>query len=163
MRNARTALVTGANKGIGFEVARELARLGLRVFLGARNEKAGRAAADKLSESGSISFLQIDVSDAGSIQRAAEELARQTDRLDVLINNAGILLDNDKDAFTLVSGHEVQALQAIEHFIGRKISRLKLENFPYLYTALFEPESAASKRSISGRRTHRGYSFGRRR
>ena len=70
---------------------------------------------------------------------------------------------NVGDAFTLVSGHEVQALQAIEHFIGRKISRLKLENFPYLYTALFEPESAASKRSISGRRTHRGYSFGRRR
>jgi ATP-dependent RNA helicase RhlE len=63
-----------------------------------------------------------------------------------------------------MSGHEVAALQAIEHFIGRKIPRLKLENFPYLYTVLFEPESsAASKRGITGRRTHRGYSFGRRR
>jgi hypothetical protein len=63
-----------------------------------------------------------------------------------------------------MSGHEVPALQAIEHFIGRKIARLKLENFPYLYTVLFEPESAAgSKRGITGRRTHRGYSFGRRR
>jgi len=70
---------------------------------------------------------------------------------------------NVGDAFTLMSGHEVAALQAIEHFIGRKIPRLKLENFPYLYTALFEPESAASKRAITGRRTHRGYSFGRRR
>src|ERR1044072_2250930 len=70
---------------------------------------------------------------------------------------------NVGDAFTLMSGHEVQALQAIEHFIGRKIPRLKLENFPYLYTALFEPESTASKRGITGRRTHRGYSFGRRR
>jgi ATP-dependent RNA helicase RhlE len=70
---------------------------------------------------------------------------------------------NVGDAFTLMSGHEVGALQAIEHFIGRKIPRLKLENFPYLYTALFEPESAASKRAITGRRTHRGYSFGRRR
>jgi ATP-dependent RNA helicase RhlE len=70
---------------------------------------------------------------------------------------------NVGDAFTLTSGHEVQALQAIEHFIGQKIPRLKLENFPYLYTALFEPESAASKRAITGRRTHRGYSFGRRR
>jgi ATP-dependent RNA helicase RhlE len=71
---------------------------------------------------------------------------------------------NVGDAFTLMSGHEVTALQAIEHFIGRKIPRLKLENFPYLYTALFEPESAAaSKRAITGRRTHRGYSFGRRR
>jgi NAD(P)-dependent dehydrogenase (short-subunit alcohol dehydrogenase family) len=101
MRNQKTALVTGANKGIGFEVARELARLGLRVFLGARNEEAGRAAADKLSKENSVSFLEIDVSDAGSIQRAADELARQTDQLDVLINNAGILLDEDKDALSV--------------------------------------------------------------
>jgi ATP-dependent RNA helicase RhlE len=71
---------------------------------------------------------------------------------------------NVGDAFTLMSGHEVSALQAIEHFIGQKIPRLKLENFPYLYTALFEPESAAkSRRAIGGGRTHRGYSFGRRR
>jgi ATP-dependent RNA helicase RhlE len=71
---------------------------------------------------------------------------------------------NVGDAFTLMSGHEVTALQAIEHFIGRKIPRLKLENFPYLYTVLFEPESsAAGRRAITGRRTHRGYSFGRRR
>jgi ATP-dependent RNA helicase RhlE len=71
---------------------------------------------------------------------------------------------NVGDAFTLMNGEEVSALQAIEHFIGRKIARLKLENFPYLYTALFEPESAAGgKRSIGGGRSHRGYSFGRRR
>jgi ATP-dependent RNA helicase RhlE len=71
---------------------------------------------------------------------------------------------NVGDAFTLMSGHEVSALQAIEHFIGQKIPRLKLENFPYLYTALFEPESpTVRKRAIAGRRTHRGYSFGRRR
>src|SRR4030088_1985126 len=49
---------------------------------------------------------------------------------------------NVGDAFTLMNGQEVQALQAIEHFIGRKIPRLKLDNFPYLYTVLFEPESA---------------------
>lgn len=101
MRNQKTALVTGANKGIGFEVARELARLGLRVFLGARNEKAGRAAADKLGKDGAISFLEIDVADGGSIERAAETLARQTDHLDVLINNAGILLDEDKAALSI--------------------------------------------------------------
>ena len=71
---------------------------------------------------------------------------------------------NVGDAFTLLSGQELPALQAIEHFIGRKISRLKLENFPYLYTALFESESATSgRRTIGGGRTHRGYSFGRRR
>ena len=101
MKNPRIALVTGANKGIGFEVARELARMGWRVFLGARNEKAGRAAAEKLSGAGDVVFLQIDVSDDKSIRAATDELGRQSARLDVLINNAGILLDEDKSALTL--------------------------------------------------------------
>ena len=71
---------------------------------------------------------------------------------------------NVGDAFTLMNGEELPALQAIERFIGQKIPRLKLENFPYLYTALFEPEPASSgKRAIGGGRTHGGYSFGRRR
>ena len=103
MRNQKTALVTGANKGIGFEVARELARLGLRVFLGARNEKAGKAAAEKLGKDGNVSFLEIDVSNGSSIQRAAEEFARQSDCLDVLVNNAGVLLDEDKDALSVTA------------------------------------------------------------
>lgn len=68
------------------------------------------------------------------------------------------------DAFTLMNGGELPALQAIERFIGQKIPRLKLEGFSYLYTALFEPESAQPGRgSIGGGRTHRGYSFGKRR
>ena len=103
MKNAKTALVTGANKGIGFEVARELVRMGLRVFLGARNVKAGRAAAEKLRSQGEAAFLEIDISVADSIRRAAEDLARQSDRLDVLVNNAGILLDEDKDALTITA------------------------------------------------------------
>ncbi|HSV63587.1 MAG TPA: SDR family oxidoreductase [Chthoniobacterales bacterium] len=104
MRNQKVALVTGANKGIGFEVVRELARLGLRVFLGARNSKAGRAAAEKLSKEGDVTFLEIDISDADSIRRAAEELSKDADRLDVLVNNAGILLDEDKSALTITPG-----------------------------------------------------------
>ena len=70
---------------------------------------------------------------------------------------------NVGDAFTLVTGEELPALQAIERFIGQKIPRLKLESFPYIYTALFEPEPSGGKRAIGGGRTHRGYSFGRRR
>jgi ATP-dependent RNA helicase RhlE len=70
---------------------------------------------------------------------------------------------NVGDAFTLMNGEELPALQAIERFIGQKIPRLKLENFPYLYTVLFETEgSQAGRRAIGGGRTHRGYSFGRR-
>ena len=60
------ALVTGANKGIGFEVARQLAAKGFRVFVGARNEKAGRAAAQKI---GPATFLKIDVSDPPAFAR----------------------------------------------------------------------------------------------
>jgi NAD(P)-dependent dehydrogenase (short-subunit alcohol dehydrogenase family) len=102
----RIALVTGANKGIGFEVARQLARRNFRVFIGARNEKAGQAAVQKLNKEGEkedcgeITFLKIDVSKPDSIRRAAEEFSRSTDRLDVLVNNAGILLDDDKDVLT---------------------------------------------------------------
>jgi NAD(P)-dependent dehydrogenase (short-subunit alcohol dehydrogenase family) len=103
MRNQKTVLVTGANKGIGFEIVRELARLGLRVFLGARNAKAGRAAAEKLQSDGDVVFLEIDVSEETSIRAAAEELSRQSDRLDVLVNNAGILLDDGKDALAITS------------------------------------------------------------
>lgn len=93
--------MTGANKGIGFEVARELARLGLRVFLGARNVEAGRAAAQKLGKEGDVLFLEIDISKADSIRRAAEQLGKESGRLDVLVNNAGILLDEDKSALTM--------------------------------------------------------------
>jgi NAD(P)-dependent dehydrogenase (short-subunit alcohol dehydrogenase family) len=103
----RIALVTGANKGIGFEVARQLARKGFHVFLGARNSDAGVAAVQKLTkegvkeEYGEITFLKIDVSKPDSIRRAAEEFSSKSDRLDTLVNNAGILLDDDKDVLTI--------------------------------------------------------------
>ena len=101
MKNKRTALVTGANKGIGFEVARQLARQGFHVFLGARNAETGRAAAEKLGSEGAITFLEIDVTDSDSISRSIDEFSRHADRLDVLVNNAGILLDDDKSALTI--------------------------------------------------------------
>src|SRR5207253_369243 len=111
-REKRIALVTGANKGIGFEVVRQLAREGFRVFLGARN-KAGEEAAEKLDSEAkqearaegrtgvSVTFVKIDISEPESIRRAAEEFSRRSDRLDALVNNAGILLDDDKDILTI--------------------------------------------------------------
>jgi NAD(P)-dependent dehydrogenase (short-subunit alcohol dehydrogenase family) len=103
----RIALVTGANKGIGFEVARQLARKGFHVFLGARDSDAGVAAVQKLNKEGvkedygEITFLKIDVSKPESVRRAAEEFSSKSDRLDTLVNNAGILLDDDKDMLTI--------------------------------------------------------------
>jgi NAD(P)-dependent dehydrogenase (short-subunit alcohol dehydrogenase family) len=111
----RIALVTGANKGIGFEVVRQLAREGFRVFLGARNEEAGSAAAEKLDREtkeearakgrtgAGVTFIKIDITNVDSIRRAAEEFSKQSDRLDALVNNAGILLDHDKDILTMTS------------------------------------------------------------
>src|SRR5438132_13574247 len=108
-KGKRIALVTGANKGIGFEVARQLARKGFRVFLGARNEKAGEAAAEKLrgegvkEDYGEITFLKIDVADAASVERATEECSRHSDRLDALLNNAGIPLAAARDVLTTLT------------------------------------------------------------
>src|SRR5919202_3076270 len=96
-REKRIALVTGANKGIGFEVVRQLAREGFRVFLSGRNESAGQAAAEKLNHEAekenygkrsrrvAVTFSKIDISKPESIRRAAEEFSQQSDRLDVLV------------------------------------------------------------------------------
>ena len=92
-KSEKIALVTGANKGIGFEVARQLPAKRFRVFVGARNEKAGHAAAQKIGPA--ATFLKIDVSDPASIREAATELAKTVDYLDVLVNNAGIIVDGD--------------------------------------------------------------------
>src|SRR5438477_9606253 len=97
IREKRIAFVTGANKGIGFEVARDLARKGFHGFVGARDEKAGRAAEEKLRKDGEVTFLKIDVANMESVQHAAKEFSRQANHLDTLVNNAGICLDQDKD------------------------------------------------------------------
>ena len=99
----KTALVTGANKGIGYEVARQLAAKGFHVFIGARSRAAGRKATDEIAkEGGKATFLEIDVSDNGSVTAAAHEFSKITDPLDVLVNNAGIIVDGD-DAILEVS------------------------------------------------------------
>ena len=87
----RIALVTGANKGIGFEVARQIGRKVLTVLLGARNKTAGEEAATKLAGEGiDARFIQIDVADYASIEKAASVISSEFGRLDVLVNNAGI-------------------------------------------------------------------------
>jgi NAD(P)-dependent dehydrogenase (short-subunit alcohol dehydrogenase family) len=88
----KTALITGANKGIGFETAKQLAQNGFYVYLGSRSLEAGQAAVDKLKESGihSIEAVQLDVTDQESVGAAATHIASKSAVLDVLINNAGI-------------------------------------------------------------------------
>lgn len=88
----RIALVTGANKGIGLEIARQLAEAGLTVIIGARNLALGRTAAAELGSDGSsVDVVRIDVNDDGSITEAADQIAARHGRLDILVNNAGIV------------------------------------------------------------------------
>lgn len=92
----RTVLVTGANKGIGHEVARQLAAKGFHVLVGARNAAAGRKAAEKIANGGGkATFLEIDVADNESVTTAAREFSNIENHLDVLVNNAGIIADGD--------------------------------------------------------------------
>ena len=89
-------LITGANKGIGHEVGRQLAAKGFHVFVGARNAKAGRKAAEEIAKKGGkATFLEIDVADNDSVTTAALEFSNIKDHLDVLVNNAGIIVDGD--------------------------------------------------------------------
>ena len=95
MNNEKIALVTGANKGIGLETARQLAQQKITVLLGARDRSRGEAAARKLSQAGlDVRFLEIDVNDSDSIRKAVAQVERDFGRLDILINNAGVLIDD---------------------------------------------------------------------
>lgn len=86
-----TVLITGANKGLGYETARRLGELGWRVFLGARDESRGRDAAGTLAAAGAdVTFVPFDVTSDDSVAAAVVTLGEHTDGLDVLINNAGI-------------------------------------------------------------------------
>src|SRR5262249_11211053 len=89
--NQRVALVTGANKGIGFEVARGIAKAGYVVLLGARNPTTGPGAAETLaSERLDVRFVELDVTRIETISAATDRIAGEFGKLDVLVNNAGI-------------------------------------------------------------------------
>jgi NAD(P)-dependent dehydrogenase (short-subunit alcohol dehydrogenase family) len=82
----RTALITGANKGLGLATARLLAERGITAVMAARDPVAGRAAADRLGQP----FVELDVTDTGSVRAAAKWVEHEYGKLDILVNNAGI-------------------------------------------------------------------------
>ena len=123
-------LVTGAYKGIGLEVVRQLAARGARVFLTARKSEAGERAAASIK--GDVHFLPLDVSDPASIEGVVRLVSRQSDHLDALVNNAAILLDDGGSVLDLDGD------AALKTFATNTVG-------PLLVTQAFEPLLAKSK------------------
>jgi NAD(P)-dependent dehydrogenase (short-subunit alcohol dehydrogenase family) len=88
------ALITGANKGIGFETARQLAQEGVHVIIASRDRTKGEAAAKRIADEGlGAETVALDVTDLATIESAARDIEKKYGRLDILVNNAGIMID----------------------------------------------------------------------
>ena len=102
MNNKQTkiALVTGGNRGIGYAIAQGLLKANFQVIIGSRSLEKGKEAAEKLNSS-LASAVEIDIADDNSINKAFDELKNKIERLDILINNAGIYPDNGFNILTI--------------------------------------------------------------
>lgn len=108
----RIALVTGSNRGIGFETAKQLAQRGFHVVVAGRDESSGGDAVQAINANGGkATFLALDVSSSDSIQTAARQFANIGEHLDVLINNAGIYPDEGVSVLTISRGQMVHTFQ----------------------------------------------------
>ncbi len=97
MTDKKIALITGANKGIGKEIARQLGKLGITVIIGARDEKKGKEAEKELRSQGiDVLTVKLDVTEQSTIDAAALEIEKKFGKLDILVNNAGIGIDTGK-------------------------------------------------------------------
>lgn len=112
----KIAIVTGGNRGIGFETCRQLSQIGIRVILTSRDEDQGRRAVGSLRSEGiDIAFHQLDVTDLESINRLKVYLQDNYPNLDILVNNAGIFLDSGKSVFD-VSLEDMRATMETNFF-----------------------------------------------
>jgi NAD(P)-dependent dehydrogenase (short-subunit alcohol dehydrogenase family) len=94
MSTQKVALITGANKGIGFETARQLAQQGVKVLMGARNAARGKEAAARLKAEGlDVEYIALDLADPATHAEAAMQIEERFGKLDILINNAGVNLE----------------------------------------------------------------------
>lgn len=95
LNTRRVALVTGANRGIGFEISRQLAQKGITVVMGGRDAQKGRAACARLGRQNlNVYYQALDVTEEASILSAAAAIEAARGRLDILVNNAGVYLDS---------------------------------------------------------------------
>lgn len=108
----KIALVTGANRGIGFEVSKQLSQLGFKVILTARDKVKGEHATKTLTDKGlDVLFYKLDVTDKEDIVNVYNEIEREFSRLDILINNAAILYDSNQSTLNANLDIVTQALR----------------------------------------------------
>lgn len=108
----KTVLITGANKGIGFQIAKDLGKTGFKILLGARNIEKGKTASQILVKKGiDAEFIEIDVSNPKSIENAFEIVSKDYLKLDALINNAGILDDSNNTILDIPFDVAINTLQ----------------------------------------------------
>ena len=115
--NRKVAIVTGANRGIGFEVCRQLSQLNITTILTSRDENKGKRAADDLIRGGAgVIFHQLDVADPASINRLMNFVSDEFERCDILVNNAGVFLDRGVSILELPEEMLIETLEI--NFIG---------------------------------------------
>ena len=119
----RIALISGANRGIGLETCKELAQLGMKVILTSRDPIQGQAALSEITEMDSkIVYHQLDITDQDSIDKLQTYVKKEFGRLDVLVNNAGIYLDQGISVFDL-SAKELQKTLDVNLFGAFRLSQ----------------------------------------
>ena len=112
----RIALVAGANKGMGLEIARQLGKSGSFVLVGTRNPAFGEAASERLcSEGVDARYVQVDLTEPATITAAAADIESQEGRLDILVNNAGVSTPGD-------GSPSVASLEAVRLIVSRAVA-----------------------------------------
>ena len=135
----RIAVVTGANRGLGLEISRQLANAGVCIVMTSRDQEKGEAALAQLSSAGlELRCETLDVTDDGSVNALADKLENDYGRVDILVNNAGILFDDDRQAASILE-------QSIERV------RVTLETNFYGALRVSQALAPLLKRSDSGR------------
>ncbi|MBL7257957.1 SDR family oxidoreductase [Paractinoplanes lichenicola] len=119
----QAALVTGANKGIGFETARQLAQQGYTVWLAARDQQRGENAAKELAADGDVRFVALDVTDDASVQAAAARVGVETGPLDVLVNNAGIGIAAEEGAPSTIRLDTIERTLAVNLYGALRVTQ----------------------------------------
>jgi len=152
----KIVLVTGANRGIGFEVCRQLGELGYHIFLSARDNQKGNEAVEKLrAEKLTVDFIHMNVADEESIKKAVKEFGKRSIKLDVLINNAAILGDSEiekmptEELMNVLKTNSIGAFIVIREFLPFMDKESRIINVSSGAGALHDMGNYAPAYSIS--------------